>query len=73
MSKVEQDIVSAVLEDFRKRQEGRRPVELNWRVDMNFFIGNQFSGITPRGDVGEDGRQDFWEWREGDNHNAPLL
>lgn len=73
MSKVEQDIVSAVLEDFRKRQEARRPVELNWRLNMNFVIGNQFSEISPRGDVEEYGRQYFWQCREVYNHIAPIL
>ena len=39
MSKSEKEIVTAVLEDFKKRQEARRPVELNWRLNMNFVIG----------------------------------
>ena len=73
MSKREQEIVSAVLEDFKKRQEARRPVELNWRLNMNFVIGNQFSEISPRGDVEEYGRQYFWQCREVYNHIAPIL
>ncbi len=73
MSKREQEIISAVLEDFKKRQEARRPVELNWRLNMNFVIGNQFSEISPRGDVEEYGRQYFWQCREVYNHIAPIL
>ena len=73
MSKREQEIVSAVLEDFKKRQEARRPVELNWRLNMNVVIGNQFSEISPRGDVEEYGRQYFWQCREVYNHIAPIL
>ena len=73
MSKREQEIVSAVLEDFKKRQEARCPVELNWRLNMNFVIGNQFSEISPRGDVEEYGRQYFWQCREVYNHIAPIL
>lgn len=73
MSKVEQEIVSAVLEDFKKRQETRRPVELNWRLNMNFVIGNQFSEISARGDVEEYGRQYYWQCREVYNHIAPIL
>ena len=53
MSKVEQEIVSALLKDLKKRQEARRPVELNWRLNMNFVIGNQISEISSRGDVEE--------------------
>lgn len=73
MSKVEQEIVSALLEDFKKRQEARRPVELNWRLNMNFVIGNQFSEISSRGDVEEYGRQYYWQCREVYNHIAPIL
>ena len=73
MSKVEQEIVSAVLEDFKKRQEARRPVELNWRLNMNFVMGNQFSEISARGDVEEYDRQYFWQCREVYNHIAPIL
>lgn len=73
MSKIEQETVSAVLEDFKKRQEARRPVELNWRLNMNFVIGNQFSEISPRGDVEEYGRDYYWQCREVYNHIAPIL
>ena len=57
MTEKEKQTVSAVLEDFAKRQEARRPVELNWRLNMNFVIGNQFAEISSRGDVEEYGRQ----------------
>ena len=73
MSKNQDEIVAALLEDFKKRQEARRPVELNWRLNMNFVIGNQFSYITPQGDVGESERQYFWQCREVYNHIAPIL
>ena len=73
MSKKENEIVAAVLEDFAERQEKRRPIELNWRLNMNFVIGNQFAEITPRGDVEEGGRQYFWQCREVYNHIAPIL
>lgn len=73
MSKIEQETVTAVLEDFKKRQEARRPIELNWRLNMNFVIGNQFAEITARGDVEEYDRQYFWQCREVYNHIAPML
>ena len=73
MSKSEKEIVTAVLEDFKKRQEARRPVELNWRLNMNFVIGNQFAEISPRGDVEEFGKEYFWQCREVYNHVAPII
>ena len=40
---------------------------------MNFVMGNQFSEITPRGDVEEYDRRYFWQCREVYNHIAPIL
>lgn len=31
MSKIEEKIVAEITADFKKRQEARRPIELNWR------------------------------------------
>ncbi len=73
MAKKESEIVSSVVEDFKKRQNARRPIELNWRLNMNFVIGNQFSEITPTGDVEESGKQYFWQSREVYNHIAPIV
>lgn len=73
MAKFEEEIVSGVLEDFKKRREARRPIELNWRLNMNFVIGNQFSEISARGDIEERGKQYFWQSREVYNHVAPIV
>ncbi len=73
MSDLEQKIVSEVNADFKKRQEARRPVELNWRLNMNFVMGNQFAQISPKGDIEDDGKQYFWQQREVYNHIAPIL
>lgn len=73
MTRFEEDTVSEILEDFKKRQETRRPLELNWRLNMNFVIGNQFAEISPRGDIEERGKQYFWQSREVYNHIAPIV
>ena len=49
MTEFEKQLVSQVTADFKKRQEARRPVELNWRLNMNFVMGNQFAEISPNG------------------------
>ncbi len=73
MSKYEDEIVAQVVADFKKRQEQRRPIELNWRLNMNFVLGNQFAEISPKGDITEVDRQYFWQQREVYNHIAPIL
>lgn len=73
MTEFEQQIVSQVNEDFKKRQEARRPIELNWRLNMNFVMGNQFAQISPKGDIEDEGKQYYWQQREVYNHIAPIL
>lgn len=73
MSQSGDQIVSEVTADFKKRQEQRRPIELNWRLNMNFVIGNQFAEISPKGDIEDGGRQYYWQQREVYNHIAPIL
>lgn len=67
------ELVTSIIKDFKERQEARRPLELNWRLNMNFVIGNQYAEISPRGDIEERGKQYFWQSREVYNHIAPIL
>ena len=64
MSKIEEKIVAEITADFKKRQEARRPIELNWRLNMNFVVGNQFAQISSKGDIEESGKEYFWQERE---------
>lgn len=73
MSKIEEKIVAEINADFKKRQEARRSVELNWRLNMNFVVGNQFAQISSKGDIEESGKEYFWQEREVYNHIAPIL
>ena len=73
MSKIEEKIVAEITADFKKRQEARRPVELNWRLNMNFVVGNQFAQISSKGNIEESGKEYFWQEREVYNHIAPIL
>lgn len=73
MSEKEQKIVADITADFKKRQEARRAVELNWRLNMNFVVGNQFAQISSKGDIEEQGKEYFWQEREVFNHIAPIL
>ncbi len=73
MTKKEENLVNDILQEFKRRQEIRRPFELGWRLNMNFVIGNQFAEITPKGDIEENGRQYFWQQKEVYNHIAPIV
>ena len=73
MTEFEKQIVSQINADFKKRQEARRPIELNWRLNMNFVMGNQFAEISPKGDIEDGGKQFYWQQREVYNHIAPIL
>ncbi|MDR3263476.1 MAG: hypothetical protein LBT30_04120 [Clostridiales bacterium] len=67
-----EDIVRDVTADFDRRREARKSFELQWRLNMNFFIGNQFSEITPQGDIDDSGKAYYWQEREVFNHIAPI-
>lgn len=73
MSENKEKIVAEIIEDFKKRQEARRPLELNWRLNMNFVVGNQFAQISPSGDIEESAKEFYWQEREVYNHIAPIL
>ena len=73
MKEIQNELVTSIIKDFKERQEARRPLELNWRLNMNFVIGNQYAEISPRGDIEERGKQYFWQSREVYNHIAPIL
>lgn len=67
-----EDLINEVKEDFKRRRRQRRSLELNWRLDMNFLIGNQYCFVE-NGDIVETGKQYFWQQREVYNHIAPIV
>ena len=67
------DVVKETIQDFERRREERRSLELQWRLNMNYLAGNQYAEITPRGDVEERGKDYFWQEREVYNHVAPII
>lgn len=69
----DKDIVADILDDFHKRQAERKFYEATWQLNINFFIGNQYSYITPNGDIMETGKQYFWQEREVYNHIANII
>ena len=68
-----EDIVADVRKDYERRREDRKPLELQWQLNMNFVNGNQYMQIVPTGEVEEFGKQYFWQEREVYNHIASVL
>lgn len=66
-------IVDFVTNDFKEKQKTRREFELIWELNMNFYIGNQYSYITPSGFISDIEKNYSWENREVYNHIAPII
>lgn len=66
-------IVDFVNNDFKNKQMARRNFELIWELNMNFYIGNQYSYITPSGFISDIEKNFTWENREVYNHIAPII
>ena len=71
--KFKEEIVSEVRKDFLQRREERKPLELQWRLNMNFYNGNQYAEISPVGDIEQYGKQYYWQEREVYNHIAAIV
>lgn len=69
----EKKIVADIKKDFEQRREQRKPLELQWRLNMNFYNGNQYAEISPVGDIEQYGKQYFWQEREVYNHIASIV
>lgn len=65
-------VVKETLDDFKSRQEERRNFENQWKLNMNFFMGNQYCSLGRLG-LEDDGKQFFWQQREVFNHIAPIV
>lgn len=68
-----EDIIASVTEDFRTRAEKRRPFETQWRLNLNFYMGNQFCTALPSGEVADIERDYYWQEREAFNHISTLV
>ena len=67
------DIVKDVKKDFAERQRMRRPYELSWQLNMNFNMGNQYCGISPRGSIDQEDKYYFWQEKQVFNHISTIV
>ena len=68
-----QALASEIAADFLRRQEERRPLDRRWQVDINFLGGDQYCGISPRGEVENEEAAYYWQSRGVFNHIAPVV
>ena len=69
----EAEITSYMRDEFERRKTERLPLELQWRLNINFLAGNQYMRIDPvTEDVEEITEFAWWEEREVFNQLAPI-
>lgn len=68
-----EDIIESVTRDYRDRAEARRPYETQWRLNLNFYMGNQYCTALPTGDIADVEREYYWQEREVFNHISSLV
>jgi len=68
-----EDLVAEVKQSFHDRREERRRFESQWRLNTNFFLGNQYSQVNVMGEIDSVGRDYFWQEREVYNHIASIV
>lgn len=68
------ELVTFVENEFKRRQNERRPFELQWRMNIAFLEGNQFVDINPIAlDLQEIPQLYEWQEREAFNQIAPAI
>jgi len=68
-----QKLVQDVKLDYLKRLEARRNLEAQWQLNINFYMGNQYSYIKANNNVSDYEKQYFWQEKEVFNHITPVI
>lgn len=66
-------LIQATRQDYLKRREERRSLEAQWQLNINFYLGNQYSYIKSNNSVSDLDKQYFWQEREVFNHITPIV
>ena len=53
-------LVQEIRDDYERRREERKSLELQWRLNLNYFMGNQYCEIGQNGEIEDYGKQYFW-------------
>lgn len=68
-----EDLIADVKRDFADRAQARLPFETQWRLNINFYMGNQYCTSMPNGDIADVERDYYWQEREVFNHISSLV
>lgn len=69
-----QALASEIQREYERRREERRPIELNWRLNQNFLMGNQYCDIIQEtGELMDSPAGSEWENRSVYNMIAPIV
>lgn len=68
-----EEIVAETESDFLSRQKARLSYERQWELNLNFLKGNQYYGISGRGELICEDKNYFWQNRGVFNHIAPII
>lgn len=68
-----QEIIDEVRQDYLKRREARRSLEAQWQLNINFYLGNQYSYINTNNNLSDYDKQYFWQEKEVFNNIAPMI
>ena len=72
--KRKKELVSSILQKFEKRRRERLKYELQWRLNINFFLGDQYCDILPEAQKLISSEKAFsWQERGTFNHIAPII
>jgi len=68
-----QRLAKEVTDDFERRREERRTLEQQWKLNINYLMGNQYAEIAPSGEIDEEVKDYYWQGRNVYNHIAPIV
>lgn len=68
----EKKLVEEITQDFKNRQQEKKPFEAQWQLNMNFIMGNQYCGLGYNSQIEDYDKQFFWQQREVFNHIATI-
>lgn len=69
-----QELAGEILREYERRREERRSIELGWRLNQNFLMGNQYCDIIHEtGELIESSAGAEWEMRSVYNMIAPIV
>ena len=66
-------LAAEIEEDFLRRREERRSLERSWQLNMNFVCGNQYCDLDGAGEIVEEDKKYYWQFRRVFNHIAPIV